>query len=121
MAIDLANYEQKAREAVQAFWGHREQARQKQINTSKADQGERAGVTAGKNMDGFLALVMDADRYNILCLKLMQEHLYTAASLIVSPRSAVETGEYSEMSDITGLKIFASALAGHVAAEAARS
>ncbi|MDE2953220.1 MAG: restriction endonuclease, partial [Gemmatimonadota bacterium] len=53
--------------------------------------------------------------------KLMQEHLYTAASLIVSPRSAVETGEYSEMSDITGLKIFASALAGHVAAEAARS
>ena len=245
MAIDLANYEQKAREAVQAFWRYREQARQKQINTGKADQGERAGVTAGKNMDGFLALVMDivkangldhaeihqerhvltlpgyfrptklwdllvmnegrlivalefksqvgpsfgnnannraeesigtahdfwtayregafgeqprpfigwmmlledapqsrtpikgatphysvfeefenasyADRYNILCHKLMQEHLYTAASLIVSPRSAIDTGEYFEMSDITGLKIFASALAGHVAAEAARS
>ncbi len=64
MAIDLANYEQKAREAVQAFWGHREQARQKQINTSKADQGERAGVTAGKNMDGFLALVMDIVKAN---------------------------------------------------------
>ena len=56
MAIDLANYEQKAREAVQTFWGYREQARQKQVNTGKADQGERAGVTAGKNMDGFFGL-----------------------------------------------------------------
>jgi hypothetical protein len=26
--------------------------RQKQIESGKADQGERAGVTAGKNMDG---------------------------------------------------------------------
>ena len=243
MAIDLANYEQKAREAVQAFWGHREQARQKQINAGKADQGERAGVTAGKNMDGFLALVIDivkanglnhaeihqerrvltlpgyfrptklwdllvmnegrliaaiefksqvgpsfgnnannraeeaigtahdfwtayregafgeqprpfagwmvlledapgsrapvtdatphysvfkefenasyADRYNILCRKLMQEQLYTAASVIVSPRSAIDTGEYSEMSNMTGLRTFLSVLAGHVAAEAA--
>ena len=245
MAIDLANYEQKAREAVQAFWGNREQARQKQIESGKADQGERAGVTAGKNMDGFLALVMDivrangldharihrerrvltlpgyfrptklwdllvmnegrliaalefksqvgpsfgnnannraeeaigtahdfwtayregafgeqsrpfvgwmmlledapksrapvrdasphfpvfkefegasyADRYNILCRKLVQEQLYTAASIIVSPRAAVDTGEYAEMSEMTGLKTFVSELAGHVAAEAARS
>ena len=245
MALDLANYEQKAREAVQAFWSNREQARQKQIDAGKADQGERAGVTAGKNMDGFLALVMDivrangldsaeihqerrvltlpgyfrptklwdllvmnkgrliatlefksqvgpsfgnnannraeeaigtahdfwtayregsfgeqprpfagwmilledapesrapvtdatphysvlkefenasyADRYNILCRKLMQEQLYTAASIIVSPRSAIDTGEYSEMSNMTGLRTFLSELAGHVAAEAARS
>jgi len=245
MAIDLANYEQKAREAVQAFWGNREQARQKQIESGKADQGERAGVTAGKNMDGFLALVMDivrangldharihrerrvltlpgyfrptklwdllvmnegrliaalefksqvgpsfgnnannraeeaigtahdfwtayregafgeqsrpfvgwmmlledapksrapvrdasphfpvfkefegasyADRYNILCRKLVQEQLYTAASIIVYPRAAVDTGEYAEMSEMTGLKTFVSELAGHVAAEAARS
>ena len=245
MALDLANYEQKAREAVQAFWSTREQARQKQIDAGKADQGERAGVTAGKNMDGFLALVVDivrangldnaeihqerrvltlpgyfrptklwdllvmnkgrliaalefksqvgpsfgnnannraeeaigtahdfwtayregafgeqprpfagwmilledapesrapvtdatphysvlkefenasyADRYNILCRKLMQEQLYTAASIIVSPRSAIDTGEYSEMSNMTGLRTFLSELAGHVAAEAARS
>ena len=244
MALDLANYEQKAREAVQAFWSNREQARQKQIDAGKADQGERAGVTAGKNMDGFLALVIDivrangldnaeihqerrvltlpgyfrptklwdllvmnkgrliaalefksqvgpsfgnnannraeeaigtahdfwtayregafgeqprpfagwmmlledapesrapvadatphysvfkefenasyADRYNILCRKLMQEQLYTAASIIVSPRSAIDTGEYSEMSNMTGLRTFLSELAGHVAAEAAR-
>ena len=228
MALDLADYEQKARAAVKIFWESRELARQKQIDAGKADQGERAGVTAGKNMDGFLALVIDivrangldnaeihqerrvltlpgyfrptklwdllvmnkgrliaaiefksqvgpsfgnnannraeeaigtahdfwtayregafgeqprpfagwmmlledapesrapvtdatphysvlkefenasyADRYNILCRKLMQEQLYTAASIIVSPRSAIDTGEYSEMSNMTGLR-----------------
>ncbi len=59
MSLNLVNYQKKAREAVQAFWGNREAARQKQIESGKADQGERAGVTAGKNMDGFLALVLD--------------------------------------------------------------
>lgn len=244
MTIDLANYQATAREAVKAFWGNREQARQKQVDTGKADQGERAGVTAGKNMDGFLAMVMDvvrangldhadihlqrrvltlpgffrptklwdllvmnegrliaalefksqvgpsfgnnannraeeaigtahdfwtayregafgeqprpfvgwmilledapksrapvrdasphfrvfkefegasyAERYNILCRKLVQEQLYTAASTILSPRSAMDTGEYSEMSELTGLRTFVTGLAGHVAAEAAR-
>ncbi len=244
MAIDLSNYEQKACKAVQAFWISREQARQKQIGSGNVDQGERAGVTAGKNMDGFVALVMDivrtngldhadihrkrrvvtlpgyfrptklwdllvvndgrliaalefksqvgpsfgnncnnrteeaigtaldlwtayregafgeqsrpfvgwmmlmedaeqsrspvrdvsphfpvfpefkgasyAERYNILCRKLVQEQLYTAASLIVSPRSAANTGKYSELSEMTGLQTFASVLAGHIAAEAAR-
>ena len=55
MGIDLADYQTKAREAIRAFWGTREAARQKQIESGKADQGERAGVTAGKNMDGFLS------------------------------------------------------------------
>lgn len=64
MALDLVNYEQKAREAVKAFWGNREAAKQKQIESGKADQGERAGVTAGKNMDGFLALVLDIIKAN---------------------------------------------------------
>ena len=64
MALDLVDYERKAHEAVQAFWGNREVARQKQIESGKADQGERAGVTAGKNMDGFLALVLDIVRAN---------------------------------------------------------
>lgn len=64
MALDLVNYEHKAREAVKAFWGNREAARQKQIGSGKADQGERAGVTAGKNMDGFLALVLDIIKAN---------------------------------------------------------
>ena len=62
-----------------------------------------------------------ADRYNILCRKLVQEQLYTTASVIISPRSAVDTGDYLELSDMTGLKTFVTELAGHVEAEAARA
>jgi len=243
MALDLVDYEQKVREAVKAFWGNREAARLKQIQSGKADQGERAGVTAGKNMDGFLALVLDIvranglahaeihreralltlpgyfrptklwdllvihkseliaaielksqvgsfgnnfnnrteeaigtahdlwtayrqeafgkqprpfvgwlmmvedaaksrcavkdrsphfpvfedfkgasylKRYDLLCQKLVQEQLYSTAALITSPRTAAETGEFSEMSAMTGLKTFVTALAGHIAGEAAR-
>lgn len=245
MAIDLVDYERKAREATMAFWGNREKARQKQIESGKADQGERAGVTAGKNMDGFVALIIDlieanglghADihreravvtlpgyfrptklwdllvlnegrlvaaielksqvgpsfgnnfnnrteeaigtahdlwtafregafgkhprpfvgwlmvvedapesrtpvrdrsphfpvfkefqgasylkRYDILCQRLIQENLYGAASVIASPRTASGTGEYREISELTGLKTFVTTFAGHVAAEAART
>ncbi len=245
MSLDLADFENKAREAVKAFWGNREAARQKQIESGKADQGERAGVTAGKNMDGFLALTSDvvrlngleeaeiciqrrvlalpgyfrptklwdmlvinegrlvaalefksqvgpsfgnnfnnraeeaigtavdlwtayredafgqiprpfvgwltlvedceesrapvktssphfpvfdeykgasyANRYNILCRKLVQEQLYTTATLLLSPRISVDDGGYSELSEMTGLQTFITSLAGHVAAEAARS
>jgi hypothetical protein len=64
MALNLANYERQATEAVMAFWGNREKARQKQIEAGKADQGERAGVTAGKNMDGFAALIIDIVKGN---------------------------------------------------------
>jgi len=245
MGIDLADYETQAREAIKAFWATREDARRKQIENGKADQGERAGVTAGKNMDGFLTLVQRvvrknglghaeiclerrvltlpgyfrptklwdmlvmnngilvaaiefksqigpsfgnnfnnrteeaigtavdlwtafrekafgddrprpfvgwlmlvedcdgsrssvsdkaphfpvfpefegasyAERYNILCRKLIQEQLYTAASVIASPRSAIDTGDYEDLSEITSLKSFVITLAGHVAVEAAR-
>jgi hypothetical protein len=244
MALDLVDYERKAREAVQAFWGNREAARLKQIESGKADQGERAGVTAGKNMDGFIALVIEivranglvhADihkrravlslpgyfrptklwdllvmykgeliaalelkshvgpsfgnnynnrteeaigtakcfwtayreeafgkqprpfvgwlvlvedaprsrapikdrsphfpvfeefkgasylkRYDLLCQKLVREGLYTTAAVITSPRNAGKTGEFSGISAMTDLKTFVTALAGHIAAEAAR-
>ena len=59
MALDLVDYRSKAADAVKAFWGNRDAARQKQIESGRADQGERAGVTAGKNMDGFVALAAD--------------------------------------------------------------
>lgn len=244
MAIDLSDYEAKARQAVQDFWGNRERARQKQIASGRIDPGGRAGVTAGKNMDGFIDLVIDivranglaqadihrkrrmvtlpgyfrptklwdvlvihgdcliaalefksqvgpsfgnnfnnrteeaigtahdlwtayregafgerprpfvgwlmlledtqqsrspvrdvsphfpvfpefegiscAERYRILCRKLVQEKLYTAASVMISPRSTADTGDYSELSELTGLRNFVSELAGHVAVEAAR-
>jgi hypothetical protein len=64
MALDLVDYEQKTRKAVKAFWKKRKAATQKQIESGKADQGERAGVTSGKNMDGFVALVVDIIRAN---------------------------------------------------------
>ncbi len=245
MGLDLAEYDKRAREAVMAFWGNRDAARQKQIESGRVDQGERAGVTSGKNMDGFLVLVQDivrrngldrasihvqrrlltlpgffrptklwdllvvnegrlvaavelksqvgpsfgnnfnnrteealgtaidlwtayregafghetprpfvgwmmlledcaesrtpvrdsspnfpifrefssasyADRYNILCHKLVQEQLYTTACFLLSPRTAIGTGEYNESSELTSLRTFVSTLAGHVAAEAAR-
>lgn len=244
MALNLVDYEQKAHEAVKAFWGNREAARQKQIESGKADQGERAGVTAGKNMDGFLALILDIikanglahaeiyqkramltlpgyfrptklwdllvlhkgqliaaielksqvgpsfgnnfnnrteeaigtahdlwtafreeafgkqprpfvgwvmmvedapesrkpvrdssphfpvfeefkgasylKRYDLLCQRLVQEQLYTTAAVISAERSAVSTGDFSELSSMTSLKTFVATLAGHIAAEAAR-
>ena len=64
MAIDLVNYEKHVHEAVQAFWGNREKARQKQIEAGKVDAGERAGVTSGKNMDGFISLVIELVKAN---------------------------------------------------------
>ena len=56
MAIDLADYDIKTKEAVKIFWRSREEASKKQIEPGKTDKGERAGVTAGKNMDGFIDL-----------------------------------------------------------------
>lgn len=244
MALDLVDYEQKAHEAVKAFWGNREAAKQKQIESGKADQGERAGVTAGKNMDGFLALVLDIirangldraeihqnratltlpgyyrptklwdllviykgeliaavelksqvgpsfgnnfnnrteeaigtahdlwtayreeafgkqprpfagwlmmvedasgsrspvrdssphfpvfeefkgasylKRYDLLCQRLVQEQLYTTAAVIAAERSAVDSGDFKNLSDMTSLKAFITSLAGHVASTAAR-
>lgn len=64
MPLNLCNYDQQARAAVKAFWQTRAAARQKQQASGKADQGERAGVTGGKNMDGFASLVIDLVRAN---------------------------------------------------------
>jgi hypothetical protein len=245
MPLDLANHESLAKQAIRRFWGNRASAREKQLASGKADQGERAGVTAGKNMDGFLDMVaaivrangLDhadihlqrrlltlpgyfrptklwdlliindgrlvaalefkshvgpsfgnnfnnrteealgtatdlwtayregafgatakpfvgwlmliedcpgsrapvqdksphfpvfpefkgasyAQRYDILCQRLMREQLYTTASLLLSPRAAAKTGAYSELSEMTGLRAFVTTLAGHIAAEAARN
>lgn len=244
MALQLPDYEKKAAKAVKAFWGNRDAARKKQIATGKVDAGTRGAVTAGKNMDGFVELLIDVikanglkraeiirdgrvpltlpgyfrptkmwdmlvvhrgrliaatelksqvgsfgnnfnnrteeaigtshdlwtayregsfgeaprpfvgwlmlvedapksrspvtdrsghfpvrpefqsasylQRYEILCRKLMQENLYTAASVIGSPASAVRTGQFSEMSEMTGLRSFITTFAAHIAAEAAR-
>jgi len=244
MALNLANYQKKAAESVKAFWGNREAARQKQLEAGKADAGSRGAVTAGKNMDGFVALMIDLieanglkdatvihksgipltlpgyfrptkrwdmlvlrdnrliaalelksqvgsfgnnfnnrteeaigtaqdlwtafregsfgeaprpfvgwlmlvedaprsrtpvrdrsphfpvreefqgasyiERYNLLCKKLVQEQLYTTTAVLASPQSAVKTGNFSDVSEMTSLKTFVTSFAGHIAAEAAR-
>ena len=245
MALNLADYERKAREAIKVFWGNRAAAAEKQRQLGREDQGERAGVTAGKNMDGFLALIQDVirgngltdaemmigrrlltlpgffrptklwdllvinhgrlvaalelksqvgpsfgnnfnnrteeaigtavdlwtayregafgeaprpfvgwlmlvedahesrtpvrdtsphfpvfpefrnasylDRYNFLCRKLVQERLYSTGTVLASPRSAVSTGDYADLSELTSLKTLITSFAGHIAAEAARA
>jgi len=60
------------------------------------------------------------DRYDILCQRLVQEQLYTTASVIAAPRDAMNMGKFSELSPWTGIKTFVTTLAGHVAAQAAR-
>ena len=64
MTIDLVDYERKASAAVRTFWATRETARKRQLQAGTADQGERAGVTAGKNMDGFIGLIDDLVKAN---------------------------------------------------------
>jgi len=245
MALNLVSYDKKAREAIKQFWGNRHAAVEKQKLAGKVDAGERAGVTAGKNMDGFFALVVElveknglpdaevhlmrrvltlpgffrptklwdilvvrkgqliaalefksqvgpsfgnnannraeeaigtavdlwtayregafgkdhprpfvgwlmlledceksnapvtdasphfpvfkefkgasyAERYNILCRKLAQEQLYTAATIVLSPRTAKDDGEYRELGELTSLKNFVASFPAHIAAEAAR-
>jgi type II restriction enzyme len=244
MALDMVDYDVKVRTAVQAFWRNREAARQRQAKSGNVDQGERSGVTAGKNMENFTALIRDIvyanglsqaeihqeravlslpgffrptklwdlivmykgelvaaielksqigpsfgnnfnnrteeaigtahdfwtayregafgeqirpfvgwlilvedapgsrsvvqytsphfpvfsefknasylKRYDILCQKLVKEQLYTAASVIASPREAIDNGDYILISEMTDIKTFVSSFAGHIAATAAR-
>jgi len=246
MALDLADYETKARDATMAFWGNRQKALEAKQEAGKLDTGERGAVTAGNTMDGFTAMMIDLveanglghadihkkrsvltlpgyfrptklwdilvihqgrlvaavemksqvgpsfgnnannraeesigtahdfwtayregafgpdtarpfigwlvmvedapasrspakretslhypifpefrgasylDRYDILCKKLVRENLYTAACTLASPREAVTTGAFADMSELTSLRSFVTAFASHVAAEAAR-
>lgn len=244
MTLNLCDFEQQAHAGIAAFWQAREHAKHKQQASGATDQGERASVTAGKNMDGFAALVIDVvkanglpnahihqqralltlpgffrptklwdmlvinngrliaalefkshvgpsfgnnfnnrteeaigtshdlwtayrdgafgeqqrpfvgwlmvvedapasrsavressphfpvfkefagasylQRYDILCKKLMQEQLYSAAAVLTTPRSAIADGAYDELSPMTGLRSFVASLAGHIATEAAR-
>ncbi|SEH60773.1 PaeR7I family type II restriction endonuclease [Paracoccus alkenifer] len=68
MSLELANYEAQAREAVKMFWGNREAALAKQVASGNQDAGTRGAVTAGKNMDGFLALAQSLVSANGLAM-----------------------------------------------------
>jgi hypothetical protein len=244
MTLNLCDHEHQAQKAIKAFWRGRDDARARQAASGKQDQGERAGVTAGKNMDGFATLVADVvrrngmpdaeihqkkalltlpgfyrptklwdmlvmhqgrlvaaiefksqvgpsfgnnfnnrceealgtahdfwtahregafgaaskpfvawlmvvedapgstkpvkdksphfpvfpefsgasyqRRYDLLCGKLMQERLYSAAGVIATPRTAAKNGDWHQLSEPTSLRAMLAALAGHVASEAMR-
>lgn len=55
-------------------------------------------------------------RYDILCRRMMQEGLYTQATVMTSPRAAGITGDFGEMSSTTNMQSFAASFAGHIAA-----
>ncbi len=58
-------------------------------------------------------------RYDILCKRLVQERLYTSATVVATPASAKTNGAYYNVSDCTSIKNFICAFAAHIAAEAA--
>jgi len=60
-----------------------------------------------------------AQRYEILCQKLVRERLYDAATLLIAKSKDSSNGEYKELSSITELRQFMAALASHVAQVAA--
>lgn len=57
-----------------------------------------------------------ADRYALLCEKLVRERLYDAACFIMSNAADVEAGEYREPNPEVGFKQFATSLMGHAMA-----
>lgn len=53
MTLDLVDYERKAGEAVKAFWGSREAAKLKQIQTGKVDQERELALPLARTWTGF--------------------------------------------------------------------
>jgi len=64
MSLDLSCLDAGATSAVAHFWATRAEASARQLAGGSADHGERAGVTAGKNMDGFVSLLEQIARAN---------------------------------------------------------
>ncbi|NTV02012.1 MAG: restriction endonuclease [Chlorobiaceae bacterium] len=58
-------------------------------------------------------------RYDLLCQKLIREQLFSAATVIASPKHAINTGEYSSISNTTSLTMFVTLFAEHIATTAA--
>lgn len=61
-----------------------------------------------------------AARYNLLCRRLVEEQLYDAACLLLSPPAAVESGKTESMDTLTSAHEFCVSFAGRIATEAAR-
>ena len=59
MSVDLSALDRMIPKAIRHFWKARLLAAQSQEKRGIADQGNRSGVTAGKNLDGFIAMVRE--------------------------------------------------------------
>lgn len=69
------------REAVRGFWDQRTAQRQAQALAGRVDQGQRADVTGGKQMDGFALMISDL----LLEAGVPREALHVKKSLTVVP------------------------------------
>ncbi len=56
----------------------------------------------------------------ILAIAAAHHRLYTTATVMASPRTAADSGDFADLSELTSLKTFIASFAGHIAAEAAR-
>ncbi len=59
MAVDLTALERTMPKAIKHFWKARLLAARRQKTRGSVDQGNRSGVTAGRNLDGFIAMVRE--------------------------------------------------------------
>jgi len=94
MSISLADYEQRAVEAVALFWKTRGAARAKQ--TAGVDLGGRSAVTGGKNMDGFIELLEAVVIEN----GLPRESIFTAVRQHRKQRHTTLPGYYRPVKDL---------------------
>jgi Restriction endonuclease XhoI len=81
VALNLCDYDTQARESIKTFWKSRDDAQKKQKDAGKTDQGERGGVTGGKNMDGFSQIVIDLVKAN----GLPNAEIYQKRTLLTLP------------------------------------
>ncbi len=59
-----ANFDERLRLAVQAFWAGRDKAAEKQLAGGRVDQGNRGKVTGGKTLDSFRDMIVDVIERN---------------------------------------------------------
>jgi len=81
MSLDLTLLDQYTVAAVEFFWGTRVDAAMRQQEGGTVDHGERAGVTAGKNMDGFIALLVEIAKAN----RVPDTEIFTSTSVVTLP------------------------------------
>ncbi len=81
MALDISQWEDYAADAMHKFWNSRSEAKNRQTESGVVDQGERAGVTAGKNMDGFVRMIARLVEMN----GLHNAQVHTSRALVTLP------------------------------------